>query len=155
MDPSTAVVIEADPDINLLIRTLLQQSGFTVHTADTGPAGVEVVRHCEPGLITTGLSLPGFGGVEAIRQIRTFTAAPLMIVTASDDIRDVEAGLGAGADGYLAKPFRPRVLQAHAKALLHRPAEQRFPRASPEPGVHRAAAPSDIRIHVPFRSTAD
>jgi two-component system OmpR family response regulator len=56
-----------------------------------------------------------------IRRVRVFTAAPIMIVSASDDLRDLEAGLGNGADAYLPKPFRIKVMRAYLEALLRRP----------------------------------
>jgi DNA-binding response OmpR family regulator len=55
-----------------------------------------------------------------IRQVRAFTSVPILIVSASSDIRDVEAGLGAGADAYLPKPFRPKAFRVSAQALLGR-----------------------------------
>ena len=121
MGSLAAVVIEDDPDNCRLIEVLLHGFGFTVHTAATGPDGVEAIRRLGPAIITTDLRLPGFGGVEVIRQVRLFTSAPIVIVSASNNIRDLEAGLGAGADGYLPKPFRPKVLKACVDVLLHRP----------------------------------
>lgn len=122
MDTLTAVVIEDDPDVSLLISTVLQRSGFTVHTAATGPEGVDVARDANASLVTTDMNLPGFDGLEVIRRIRNFSGVPIMIISANDDSRDIEIGLFAGADQYLVKPFRPRILQAHAEALLRRPA---------------------------------
>lgn len=128
MDTLTAVVIEDNPDINLLISTVLKKSGFTVHTAATGPEGVKAALATNPSLITTDMDLPGFDGLELIRRIRTFSDAPIMIISANDDSRDIEIGLFAGADQYLVKPFRPRILQAQAEALLRRPVAEPAPR---------------------------
>lgn len=122
MNTLTAVVIEDDADLNLLISTVLGDCGFTVHIAATGPEGVQAVHDTCPSLITTDMNLPGFDGLEVIRRIRLFSSAPIMIISARGKTRDVEVGLGAGADGYLVKPFRPKILQAHAEALLRRPA---------------------------------
>ena len=122
MKPLTAVVIEDDADLNLVISTVLERIGFTVHTAATGPEGVKTAQETSPCLITTDMNLPGFDGLEVIRRIRLFSSAPIMIISAQSETRDIEVGLGAGADHYLAKPFRPRILQAHAHALLRRPA---------------------------------
>ncbi|MET1089732.1 MAG: response regulator [Arthrobacter sp.] len=122
MKPLIAVVIEDDPDLNQLISTILERISFTVHTAANGPDGVKAVRDTQPCLVTTDMNLPGFDGLEVIRRIRLFSTVPIMIISARTKTRDIEVGLGAGADDYLAKPFRPRILQAHAHALLRRPA---------------------------------
>lgn len=121
MDTPTAVVIEDDPDINLLISTVLRKSGFTVHAAATGAEGVEAALATNPSLITTDINLPGFDGLELIRKVRTFSDAPIMIISANDNTRDIERSLYAGGDDFLVKPFKPRILQAHAEALLRRP----------------------------------
>lgn len=121
MNTRTAVVIEDDPDISHLIKTVLERSGFTVHTADNGPAGVRAAKEHNPSLITSDMHLPGFDGLEVIRRVRQFSTVPLMIISASNALHDVEIALIAGADHYLPKPFRPNILQAHAQALLRRP----------------------------------
>ncbi|MCU1517875.1 MAG: DNA-binding response regulator [Pseudarthrobacter sp.] len=120
MQLRTAVVIEDVPDISNLISTLLKPMGYSTHIAGTGPAGVRAVMDHRPALITTDLALPGLGGIEVIRAIRAFSGAPLLIITASDDIRDINDALAAGADGYLLKPFRLRALRAHVEALRRR-----------------------------------
>jgi DNA-binding response OmpR family regulator len=119
----SVLVIDDEPDHSRLLGTLLHGLGLTVHTAATGPDGVDAIRRLNPALITTGLTLPGFGGAELIRQARAFTSAPIMIVSASSNLLEVQAGLGAGADAYLPKPFRPRVLRAYVQALQQRGGE--------------------------------
>ncbi|TLM74510.1 response regulator transcription factor [Pseudarthrobacter sp. NamB4] len=121
MKTPAAVVIEDDPDINLLISTILRKSGFMVHAAATGPAGVQAALTTKPSLITTDMDLPGFDSLELIRKVRTFSDAPIIVISANDNIRAIEMSLSAGADDFLVKPFRPRILQAHAEALLRRP----------------------------------
>lgn len=118
----TAVVIDDDKDLGLMISTALVERGFTVHLAESGPEGVEAARKHKAALVTTEIDLPGFDGLEVIRRVRTFSNAPIMIVSTDNAIRDIEVSLVAGADGYLAKPVRPAVLQAYAEALLRRPA---------------------------------
>ncbi|MET1088842.1 MAG: response regulator transcription factor [Arthrobacter sp.] len=122
MNTLTAVVIEDDPDLSHLIKTVLERGGFTVHTADNGPAGVRAVREHNPSLVTSDMNLPGFDGLEVIRRVRLFSNVPLMIISAGDELGDLEITLTAGADHYLPKPFRPKILQAFAHALLRRPA---------------------------------
>lgn len=112
--PSLAVVIEDDTDVAGLISLTLRRSGFTTRIAATGPDGVEAVRAHNPVLITVDFNLPGFDGIEAVRQIRTFSNARILMVSASESIDNrYEASL-AGADDYLIKPFSPRYLQSLA-----------------------------------------
>ena len=122
MDNLEAVVIEADPALALLISTVLREDGFTIQLATTGPAGVEAVQKSTPSMVTTDLFLPGFDGHEVIRRIRLFSDVPLLILCGSNDLVDLQSGLGAGADSYLAKPFSANVLQAYIRALQRRPA---------------------------------
>jgi two-component system OmpR family response regulator len=127
MDTLTAVVIDADPGTRHLTSHALHSSGFTVHTARTGPEGVLAVHRHRPDLVTTTMTRPGLTGPDPIGpdligQIRTFSNTPLMIISDSDALEDLEAGFSAGADQYLVTPVTPALLQAHAQALLRRPA---------------------------------
>jgi DNA-binding response OmpR family regulator len=117
----TAVVIEDDRDIRELIQVVLNQSGFDVHAADSGAAGVEAVReHC-PDVVTLDLGLPDIDGFEVARRIRLFSDSYIIMLTAKADELDTLLGLETGADDYLTKPFRPRELRARIGALMRRP----------------------------------
>ncbi len=117
----TAVVIEDDRDIRELIQVVLNQSGFDVHAADSGAAGVEAVReHC-PDVVTLDLGLPDIDGFEVARRIRLFSDSYIIMLTAKADELDTLLGLETGADDYLTKPFRPRELRARVGALMRRP----------------------------------
>lgn len=116
-----AVVIEDDEGIRTSLTGLLQQSGFAVHSRSSGSEGVEAVREHTPDVVTVDLGLPDFDGIEASRRIRTFSDAYLIIFTARVDEADALMGFTAGADDYLAKPFRPRELRARIAAMLRRP----------------------------------
>lgn len=118
MNAPTAVVIEDDPDICRLIGIVLQRSGFTVHTAANGPAGVATAQEVKAALITTDMDLPGFSGLEVIRQIRLFSEAPVLVISASEDPECPETSKDAGATAFFGKPFHPRELQRHAQDLL-------------------------------------
>ena len=119
--PLIAVVIEDDPDISEHLTRLLRQSGFTVQTSGTGADGVQAVRMHQPDLITTDPHRPGLDGLEAIRRIREFSDAYILIISTSNDQNDVLAGLEAGADDYITQPIRPRILRARVEALQRRP----------------------------------
>jgi two-component system, OmpR family, response regulator len=117
----TAVVIDDDPDVRLMLRVALEATGFSVLEAMTGQGGVELVRECGPDLVTLDLMLPDFGGVEACRRIREVTDAYIIMITASSDEADRLVGLATGADDYVTKPFSPREVQARVVAMFRRP----------------------------------
>ena len=116
-----AVVIEDDADIRRLLEEVLEQGGFEVHSAGNGLEGVERVRTYRPTLVTLDISLPGIDGFEVAKRIRSFSDTYLIMLTARNDEVDTLMGLGAGADDYVAKPFRPRELRARIDAMLRRP----------------------------------
>ncbi|WP_461188043.1 PP2C family protein-serine/threonine phosphatase [Arthrobacter sp. Z4-13] len=115
-----AVVIEDDPDIRgLLVRVLVKQ-GFDVTEAATGLMGVEEVRRRRPDLVTLDLNLPDVDGLEVCRQLREFSDAFIVMLTARADELDKLTGLDNGADEYISKPFSPRELQSRINALFRR-----------------------------------
>lgn len=116
-----AVVIEDDADIRRLLEEVLEQGGFETHSAGNGLEGVEKVRRYRPTLTTLDVSMPGIDGFEAAKRIRAFSDTYLIMLTARSDEIDTLMGLEAGADDYIAKPFRPRELRARIDAMLRRP----------------------------------
>ncbi|UWX97987.1 response regulator transcription factor [Arthrobacter zhaoxinii] len=116
-----AVIIEDDADIRDLLNAVLQQSGFKVFTAPNGSEGVEAVRLHSPTVVTLDLGLPDIDGFEVIRQLRQFSDAYIVMLTARAEELDTLMGLEAGADDYITKPFRPRELRARISAMLRRP----------------------------------
>lgn len=121
MDRRVAVVVEDDADIRGLMTALLGQSGFEVHEAGSGTAGVKAVREHEPVVVTVDLGLPDIDGYEVTRQVRQFSDAYIVMLTARTEEIDTLLGLEAGADDYVTKPFRPRELRARIEAMLRRP----------------------------------
>lgn len=134
-----AVIIEDDADIRDLLNAVLQQSGFRVFTAPNGSAGVEAVRLHNPSVVTLDLGLPDIDGFEVIRQLRQFSDAYIVMLTARAEELDTLMGLEAGADDYITKPFRPRELRARISAMLRRPrgeaAAEPADSATPAPGA--------------------
>ncbi|MCC3277246.1 MULTISPECIES: response regulator transcription factor [unclassified Arthrobacter] len=116
-----AVIVEDDADIRDLLNAVLQQSGFKVYTAPNGSEGVEMVRLHNPTVVTLDLGLPDIDGFEVIRQLRLFSDAYIVMLTARAEELDTLMGLEAGADDYITKPFRPRELRARISAMLRRP----------------------------------
>lgn len=113
-----AVVIEDDVDIRTLIATVLDGSGFVVHTASGGLEGIELVRAHSPAVTTLDVSMPGIDGFETARRIREFSTTRILMVTARADDEHMRRGREAGADDYVLKPFRPRELRERVSTLV-------------------------------------
>lgn len=120
-DLGVAVVIEDDADIRNLLEGVLSQAGFEVHTASDGREGVEVVRHRQASVVTLDIGLPDIDGFEVLRRIRGFSNAYVVMLTGRTEEPDLLSALNAGADDYIAKPFRPRELRARVAAMMRRP----------------------------------
>src|SRR6478752_3493111 len=116
----TAVIIEDDPEIRHLLADVLESAGFSTVSVGNGIDGVRAVLTYKPLLTTIDVTMPGIDGIEAARRIRAQSDTFIIMLTGLSDEADVIAGLGAGADDYLLKPFRPRELRARVEALLRR-----------------------------------
>jgi DNA-binding response OmpR family regulator len=92
-----------------------------VQTAGDGIEALEAIRTWQPDAVVLDLMLPGIDGIEVCKQMRTFSDAYVLMLTARSEEIDRIIGLTVGADDYLAKPFSPRELVARMKALLRRP----------------------------------
>ena len=117
----TILVVDDEQNLIDLVKGYLEREGFVVLTAGDGPSAVDVTRARKPDLIILDIMLPGFDGVEACRQIRQFSDAYILMLTARSEEIDKIVGLSVGADDYLTKPFSPRELVARVKAILRRP----------------------------------
>lgn len=113
-----AVIVEDDEDIRGLLEIVLEQMGFTPLGAVTGEAGIALVRQHRPELVTLDIGLPGMDGLAALAQLRQFHAGPIVVVSARGRTADAERAITAGADGYLVKPFRPRMLREDLERIL-------------------------------------
>ena len=116
-----AVVIEDEEDIRSLLSTVLAQAGFEVHGAANGVDGVELVRTHRPLVTTLDVNMPGIDGFETAKRIRAISSTYIVMLSARSEEIDALQGLEAGADDYVAKPFRPRELRARVDAMLRRP----------------------------------
>jgi DNA-binding response OmpR family regulator len=142
----SALVVEDDEDMRLLIEFTLSTQGFDVMTVDSGLAGVEAVRAHNPDLVTLDLGLPGIDGIEACRRIREISDAYVVMITSRDDEVERLIGLETGADDFLSKPFSPRELKARVNAMFRRPRRGPQPAAGPA-GPAAAASPSPGAEH--------
>jgi DNA-binding response OmpR family regulator len=120
-DQLRAVVVDDEPALAGLVASYLRKDGFEVWQADCGPGALEAIREHDPTVIVLDLSLPGLDGIEVARQLRTFSDAYLIMLTARGEEVDKLIGLAVGADDYMTKPFSPRELVARVRALLRRP----------------------------------
>ncbi|WES65601.1 response regulator transcription factor [Microbacter sp. GSS18] len=116
-----AVVIEDEADIRALLATVLEQAGFTVHPAADGTEGLALVREHGPLVTTLDINMPGMDGFETAKRIRAVSSTYIVMLSARTEEIDALQGLEAGADDYVAKPFRPRELRARIDAMLRRP----------------------------------
>lgn len=115
-----AVVIEDDPSISELLQLYLSREGYAVHATASGDEGMELVRVHEPALVVLDLMLPDRSGFDVLKEVRLFSQAPLIILTAKDAEQDKILGLELGADDYMVKPFSPGELVARARAVQRR-----------------------------------
>jgi DNA-binding response OmpR family regulator len=116
-----ALVVDDEEHLARLVADYLTRDGFTTQVALDGEHAVQLARSGRPDVVILDLMLPGIDGVEVCRQLRTFTDAYVIMLTARAEEVDKLIGLAVGADDYLTKPFSPRELVARVKAMLRRP----------------------------------
>jgi DNA-binding response OmpR family regulator len=122
---SRILVVEDDERIRSSMRLALEGEGYDVDEAGSGEDALDLFSAQSPDVALIDLMLPGMDGFECCRALRRQSAVPIIIVTARTDTHDVVAGLEAGADDYVTKPFVAKELGARIRALLRRarPAE--------------------------------
>lgn len=118
---SKVLVVDDEQPIVDLIRGYLEREGFEVVTAFDGQRALELARSERPDLVILDLMLPGIDGLEVCRQLRQFSDAYVLMLTARTEEVDRIVGLTVGADDYVTKPFSPRELVARVRAMLRRP----------------------------------
>jgi len=114
------LVVEDEQAIADLVRAYLKRDGFGVVWARSGEQALEELARHPVRLVVLDIGLPGIDGFEVCRRLRARTSVPILILSARDDEVDRVAGLEAGADDYVTKPFSPRELVARVKAILRR-----------------------------------
>ncbi|BBX31024.1 two component transcriptional regulator [Mycolicibacterium mageritense DSM 44476 = CIP 104973] len=116
-----ALVVDDEEALAGVIASYLTREQFDVTVAHDGHDGVRLARDIDPDVVVLDLGLPGIDGVEVCRQLRTFSDAYVVMLTARDTEVDTIVGLSVGADDYMTKPFSPRELVARVRAMLRRP----------------------------------
>lgn len=120
MNRTTILVVDDEPKILRFIKTALNLSGYELVTAPNGASALKQFEADHPELVVLDLGLPDMDGFEVLRQIRTYSSVPIIILTARDEEKDKVRGLELGADDYLTKPFGIRELEARIQAVLRR-----------------------------------
>lgn len=121
MPTPVVVVIEDEPQIRRFVRSALEAEGWQVHEADTAKKGLTEAGTRKPDLLVLDLGLPDGDGLDVIRDVRGWSAVPIIVLSARSDEADKIAALDAGADDYLTKPFGVGELLARVRANLRRP----------------------------------
>lgn len=116
------LVIEDDKSLAQWICDYLSNHNFLVTQIHTGETAINTIKQLEPDLVLLDVMLPHKNGFEICKEAREFYACPILMMTAGLEESDEILSLELGADDYLNKPVRPRVLLARIKALLRRPA---------------------------------
>jgi DNA-binding response OmpR family regulator len=117
---ATILVVEDDAGIRSVMRMALEEEGYRVVEAESAETALDRFRGQPAALALVDLMLPGVSGFDLCRTLRQVSDVPIVIVTARTDTHDVVAGLEAGADDYVTKPFANKELTARIRALLRR-----------------------------------
>jgi two-component system KDP operon response regulator KdpE len=141
MPAPIAVIIEDEPQIRRFVRAALEGEGWQVHEADSAKKGLTEAGTRKPDLLVVDLGLPDGDGLELIRDVRSWSNVPIVVLSARTDEADKIAALDAGADDYLTKPFGVGELLARVRANLRRP------RAVPGDGASDASTEAEAIFH--------
>ena len=128
---ATILVVDDEPRYVRWISVNLRASGYRVLTAADGQTALDLTAGERPDLVLLDIGLPVLDGLEVCRRIREFSTVPIVMLTAKAGEADKVAGLDAGADDYLPKPFGPPELMARVRAILRRARYAESPTAEP------------------------
>jgi two-component system KDP operon response regulator KdpE len=120
MAETTILVIDDEPQIRRVVRNALEERGVRVVEAATGREGIDRAAAERPDLIVLDLGLPDVAGASVTAEVRRWSTAPIVVLTARHAEHEKVALLDAGADDYVTKPFSPAELRARVRAQLRR-----------------------------------
>ncbi len=146
-----ALVVDDEVPLASVIASYLEREHFEVSIAHNGREAVALAREIDPDVVVLDLALPGIDGLEACRQLRTFSDAYVVMLTARDTEMDTIIGLSVGADDYVTKPFSPRELVARIRAMLRRPRTVAAAEAGVAPDQPPPRVFGELRIDVAGR----
>jgi two-component system response regulator CpxR len=128
------LIVDDDRELTALMSEYLSGQGFRVDCAHDGPSGLKAALDPRPDLMLLDVMMPGFDGFELLQRLRQQSDLPVLMLTARTEAASRIAGLEAGADDYIPKPFNPREVAARIRAILRRAA----PRESGSEPVERS-----------------
>jgi two-component system, OmpR family, KDP operon response regulator KdpE len=131
MTTSTVLIVDNEPQIRRVLRTILSSQGYSVVEAKSGDEAIDRLRQEKVDLILLDSNMPGISGIETCAEIRRSSDTPIIMLTVRNSERDKVQALDAGADDYVVKPFGADELMARVRAALRRAA----PVESPPPFV--------------------
>jgi DNA-binding response OmpR family regulator len=124
------LLIDDDPDLSVMLRTLLRGQDFDIRAVFNGKEGVDACREMNPDVIILDLLMPEMDGWQVCEQIREFSAVPILILSALGAPGSVARALDAGADDYLIKPVHASLLASRLRTLVRRQAAKEVVRAA-------------------------
>jgi len=116
-----ALVVDDEVALADVVASYLKRESFETSVAHDGDNALTLAREVDPDVVILDIGLPGLDGIEVCRQLRVFSDAYVIMLTARDTELDTIVGLSVGADDYVTKPFSPRELVARVRAVLRRP----------------------------------
>jgi DNA-binding response OmpR family regulator len=116
-----ALVVDDEQALVRVVAAYLERDGFDVVTAGNGLEALRLARETSPDVVVLDVMMPGIDGIEVCRQLRTFSDAYVIMLTARAEEIDTLVGLSVGADDYMTKPFSSRVLVARIRTMMRRP----------------------------------
>jgi two-component system KDP operon response regulator KdpE len=140
---TTVLVVDDEPRIRRALEVNLLSRGYGVVSAASGPEALEMAADSVPDLVVLDLGLPGMDGTAVIRELRTWSRVPIVVLSVRGEERDKVAALDAGADDYVTKPFGVEELLARLRA-----AERRAPELPGDPTVDTGDFHLDLATHV-------
>ena len=123
MSPARVLLVEDDPVILRLLEVNFELEGFEVLSAHDGAEGIELARTQRPDLVISDIMMPNVSGIELVEALKgdgDTSGIPIILLSAKAQSADVKAGMEAGADDYVTKPFEPLELVDRVQALLAR-----------------------------------
>src|SRR5712671_2798013 len=129
-EKSRVLVVDDQPQITRVLRTVLTSQGYQVRTAAEGEAALSNFKEWNPELVITDLYMPHMNGVELCRRIRSISSVPIIVLSVKGEERSKVEALDSGADDYVTKPFGIDELMARVRAALRRRAGAAEPESS-------------------------
>ncbi len=145
-ETSRVLVVDDEPQITRVLKTVLSSQGYEVRTAPEGESALAAFREWTPDLVITDLAMPHMDGVELCRRIREHSATPIIVLSVRGEEKTKVDALDSGADDYVTKPFGTEELMARVRVALRR---QHSPSAIEEEGGSFEAG--DFRIDLDAR----